>query len=93
MGVPPFPVAPGVSGPRLCKGYGQWARWSQVEQKRDPNLEPGLCHLLPASLPLPFPQASVTFDLLITSLWWVHLGAARGNEFSGQQGPHALLLG
>lgn len=47
-----------------------------------------------ASCLFPFPQASLTFDLLISQpLLWAHLGAAPANEFSGQQGLQALLPG
>lgn len=67
MAVPPSPVTPGVSGPRLCKALVSGPDGAKKGQRRDPNLEPGFCHLLPASLPLPFPHTSATFDLLITS--------------------------
>lgn len=83
-----------------------WRLWAQVVQStvhgpdgtkwglsRNPQPEPGLSPLLPASLPLPFPHASLAFDLLITASLVGSFGSCRVNEFSGQQGPHALLLG
>lgn len=57
----------GSLGPDCAKAVVRRPDGAQWGQRRAPQSAAGPCHLLPASLPLPFPMP-VTFDLLITSL-------------------------
>lgn len=77
MGVPPSPVAPGVSGPRLCKVQSMGLMEPSGGRAGTPNPSLGSPHLLPASLPLPFPHASLAFDLLITASLVGSFGSCR----------------
>lgn len=67
VGIPPLLWPLRSLGPDCAKAVVSRPHGAQWGQRRDPRSGAGPCHLLPASLPLPFPTP-VAFDVLITSL-------------------------